>query len=111
VRTLLVESITMIGLTLTLLVQLQAQERGGRGQGRVGQVSAGGTPTVSADLINGPAPRLPDGRPDLTGPWVGGGSNADIERDGGLKPGELPLQPWAKELRDKRTNRTLPVCR
>jgi hypothetical protein len=77
----------------------------------VGQVNAGGTPTVSADLINGPVPRLPDGRPDLTGPWVGGGSNVDIERDGGLKPGELPLQPWAKELRDKRTNRTLPVCR
>ena len=25
-----------------------------------------------------------------------------IEREGGLKPGELPLLPWARELRDKR---------
>ena len=29
---------------------------------------------------------------------MGGGSNGDIERDGGLKPGELPLLPWAREL-------------
>ena len=58
-------------------------------------------PHLSAALVNGPVPRLPDGKPDLTGPWVGGGSNADIERDGGLKPGELPLLPWAKEPLDK----------
>ena len=49
-----------------------------------------------------PVPRMPDGKPDLTGPWVGGGSNEDIEREGGLKPGELPLLPWARELRDTR---------
>jgi hypothetical protein len=47
-------------------------------------------------------PRLHDGKPDLTGPWVRGGSDADIEREGGLKPGELPLLPWARELRAKR---------
>jgi hypothetical protein len=84
-----------LGLSLLLLVPSHAQER-------VAQVQVGGSPTVSdADSV-GPVPRLPDGKPDLTGPWVGGGSNADIERDGGLKPGELPLLPWAKELRDKR---------
>jgi hypothetical protein len=43
---------------------------------------------------------LPDGTADLTGPWVGGGSNTDIEFEGGLKPGELPLLPWARELCD-----------
>ena len=42
------------------------------------------------------------GHPDLSGPWVGGGSNADIEKEGGLKPGELPLLPAAKALRDSR---------
>ena len=51
---------------------------------------------------------MPDGKPDLTGPWVGGGSNVDIERDGGLKPGELPLLPWARELRDKRKTKDEP---
>jgi hypothetical protein len=72
-----------------------------------------GTPTVSdAEATSRPIPRLPDSRIDLTGPWVGGGTTADIERDGGLKPGELPLLPWAKELRDKRRSQDDPytVC-
>jgi len=72
------------------------------GQSRVEQVNVGGTPRISpADAVR-PVPRLPDGRVDLTGPWLGGGSNADIERDGGLKPGELPLLDWARTLRDSR---------
>ena len=57
-------------------------------------------------MINLPVPRMHDGKPDLTGPWVGGGSDADIEREGGLKPGELPLLPWARELRAKREKAT-----
>ena len=94
-KKLLVISITAAGLALLLLVQVHAQER-------VRSVPSGGTPMVSKALVNGPVPKLADGRVDLTGPWQGGGSNADIESDGGLKPGELPLLPWAKELRDKR---------
>lgn len=100
-RKVLVIAITLAGLTLTFLVQSHAQER-------VGQVQVGGSPTVSDAEAAGPVPRLPDGHVDLTGPWVGGGSNADIERDGGLKPGELPLQPWAKELRDNRKEEDEP---
>ena len=95
----LVISATIAGLALPLLVHSQEQER-------VRSVPAGGTPRVSEALVNGPVPRLPDGKPDLTGPWVGGGSDADIEREGGLKPGELPLLPWAKELRAKREKTT-----
>jgi hypothetical protein len=83
----------ILGLAAPVLVPSQAQ---------VTQVNVGGSPTVSDADAQGPVPRLPDGKPDLTGPWVGGGSNADIERDGGLQPGELPLLPWAKELRDRR---------
>ena len=60
------------------------------------------TPLVSPADAKKPVPRLPDGTVDLTGPWLGGGSNDDIEIDGGLKPGELPLLPWARELRDSR---------
>ena len=67
-----------------------------------------GTPRISAEDAKKPVPRLPDGTIDLTGPWVGGGSNQDIERDGGLKPGELPLLPWAKELRDSRKTENEP---
>src|SRR5262247_1140233 len=91
----------MIALMLTLLGQVEAQNR-------VRAVSVGGTPLVPDNLVNGPVPRMPDGKPDLTGPWMGGGSNADIEREGGLKPGELPLLPWAKELRDKRKEEDEP---
>src|SRR2546423_9865162 len=80
----------------------------GQSQGRVQQVQTGGSPLVTGREAEGPVPRLPDGHVDLTGPWVGGGSNADIERDGGLKPGELPLLPWAKELRDKRREEEEP---
>ena len=100
-KKLLVVSTTITGLALTLLVPPQAQEQ-------VRSVAAGGSPLVPASLVNGPVPRLPDGKPDLTGPWVGGGSNADIERDAGLKPGELPLLPWAGELRDKRKTQDEP---
>jgi len=39
---------------------------------------------------------------------VGGGSNGDIERAGGLEPGELPLLPWARELRDSRVSQDEP---
>ncbi|MBF8301438.1 MAG: hypothetical protein HW394_1808 [Acidobacteria bacterium] len=100
-RKLLVVSIAAVGLTLSLLVQMHAQ-------GGVGQIQVGGSPTVPDAQAAGPVPRLPDGTVDITGPWVGGGSNANIERDGGLKPGELPLLPWAKALRDKREDKDEP---
>jgi hypothetical protein len=60
------------------------------------------TPMVSDADAARPIPRLPDGRVDLTGPWVGGGPISDIEREGGLQAGELPLLPWALTLRDSR---------
>jgi hypothetical protein len=60
------------------------------------------TPMVADSDALKPVPRLPDGRVDLTGPWVGGGPIGDIEREGGLGPGTLPLLPWAQKLRDSR---------
>ena len=40
-----------------------------------------------------PIPRLPDGKVDLTGPWVGGGAVADIEANGGFKPASCRCSP------------------
>jgi hypothetical protein len=97
----LIVSAAVTGLTMSWLVHTQAQNR-------IVSLPAGGTPVVADNLVNGPVPRLADGHPDLTGPWLGGGSNADIEREGGLKAGELPLLPWAKELRDKRKEQDEP---
>jgi len=121
----------VIAITVAALATvLQAQRGGGqprvdnpgRGDGRETNNPQGvltdtggvryinpGSPTVpDSDIDKNPIPRMADGHPDLTGPWVGGGSNGDIEREGGLKPGELPLQPWAKELRDKRVSKDEP---
>ena len=94
--------ITVTALSMALLAQLHAQ-------GNVGQIQVGGSPVVPDNLVTSqPVPRLPDGKVDLTGPWVGGGSNGNIERDGGLKAGELPLLPWAKELMSKRLEKDEP---
>ena len=116
----LVLSATVIAVTALLPVQPHAQ--GGRGGGPqmvvVGQLA--GKPVVQPvtrgvdyrdaisptdPAMNGPVPRLPDGHPDLTGPWEGGGSDNDIGVEGGLKPGELDtyLLPAAKTLKDQRS--------
>ena len=56
----------------------------------------------------GPVPRLPSGQVDLDGAWIGGGAINDIELEGGMKPGEIPLLPWAKVLRDSRVESDEP---
>jgi hypothetical protein len=101
-------SAAIASLTVALLVQLHAQTQAPAQEERVRQIPAGrpGPITTDPKIINLPTPRMPDGKPDLTGPWVGGGSDADIEREGGLKPGELPLLPWARDLRAKREKAT-----
>ena len=93
-----------LALALVVLGTLHAQQPA---QGRGAAPAAAGNRNrelLTGDLVNGPVPRLADGHPDLTGPWEGGGSDADMEREGGLKPGELValMLPWAKELRAKR---------
>ncbi|MQA31895.1 MAG: hypothetical protein GEU82_19020, partial [Luteitalea sp.] len=96
----LVVACTLIAATLPLPAQTQ-------GQPAPPKPGEGG-PTIStlrrAGPAKGPTPRLPDGTVDLSGVWVGGGPINDLERDGGLKPGEVDslLLPWAKELMAKR---------
>src|ERR1700704_1523224 len=49
-----------------------------------------------------PAPRTPDGKPDLSGIWQSTVPRFNIA--GGLKRGEtVPFQPWAQELFNERT--------
>ena len=129
-KKILVISGTAVGLMLSLFGYSHAQQRGqgggqpaaptgGRGQDVVvGQF--GGKPVIQpfqrgADYrntisptdpaMNGPVPRMPDGHPDLTGPWMGGGSDQDMESDGGLKKGELDalLLPGAKAAKAERS--------
>jgi hypothetical protein len=70
-------------------------------EGGVAFINPGSPVLPESEFNSRPIPRLPDGKVDLTGPWVGGGTVEDIGRDGGLQ-GEFPLLPWARELRDKR---------
>ena len=102
VKKLLVVSVTSLAVAAGLAAQTTNQNGG------IEQIEVGGTPRISSSDAARPAPRLPDGTVDLTGPWVGGGSNGDIERDGGLKTGELPLLPWARQLRDNRKTENEP---
>lgn len=58
-------------------------------------------PDLIGEVPDGPPPRLPDGTPDLSGVWVGGGPVGDISE--GLVPGEeLVLLPAAKALMESR---------
>ncbi len=105
-RKLLVVSIGIAGLTLSLIAQAQApaEEQAPERRGNPGLFGEF-TPRVSEEIGNGPVPRLHDGKPDLSGPWVGGGSNNNMEADAGMEPGEMDalLLPWAKALRDARS--------
>ncbi len=110
----LVVSIALVTLSLSVAGRLHAQENSDSltVNGGVAFINPG-IPTVPDTEVNSrPIPRLPDGKVDLTGPWVRGGTVADIERDGGLEPGELPLLPWARELRDRRRSQDDPytIC-
>src|SRR5580692_3728635 len=52
--------------------------------------------------LSAPAPRAPDGHPDLSGIWEPNANRflRDIAVD--LKPGDVPFQPWAEALYNER---------
>ena len=59
--------------------------------------TADGKPNLTA-----PAPRLPDGKPDLSGIWNPNPKYlVNIAAD--LKPGEVPMQPWAEAIFKERS--------
>src|SRR5271169_2461346 len=65
-----------------------------------------GVPRTADGKVNltAPAPKAPDGKPDLSGVWESGPQYFnDLGRD--LKPGELAMLPWAKKLQSERETR------
>ena len=58
----------------------------------------------------GPAGKLADGTPDLSGVWLGGGgSDADISNPRALKPGDqVVMLPWAEEVVKHRLSKEDP---
>jgi hypothetical protein len=52
--------------------------------------------------LNAPAPRLPDGTPDLSGVWEPAENKWIRNLAADLKPEDIPFQPWAKTLYDER---------
>ena len=104
-------AVSALACALALPASVASQQVGGIAPGPAGQIGYIFLPSPvvpDAEVSSQPVPRLPDGHVDLTGPWVGGGSNVDIELEGGMKPGELPLLPWARELRDRRREEQEP---
>ncbi len=62
-----------------------------------------GTPRLPNGKVNlaAPAPKTADGKVDLSGVWESeGGYFTDLARD--LKPGEVQMLPWAKEVQAAR---------
>jgi hypothetical protein len=68
------------------------------------QVQAVGYGGARPEAPTGPTPKLSNGKVDFNGAWMGVGPNSDIEKNGGLKPGELEslMLPAAKALFAKR---------
>jgi hypothetical protein len=80
--------------------------------GSTAAAGSGSTLNAAAEAARptGPAPRLPDGTPDLSGVWVGGGPVGDISD--GLMPGEeLVLLPEAEALMKSRMAADDPEAR
>src|SRR5690606_453768 len=64
-------------------------------------------PAIVPEVADGPAPRLPDGTPDLTGIWSGGGPIGNIADN--LLPGEeIALLPEAQAIMQSRLSRDDP---
>ncbi|HJT87021.1 MAG TPA: hypothetical protein VJ732_04170 [Bryobacteraceae bacterium] len=54
--------------------------------------------------LSAPAPRLPNGRPDLSGIWEPMANKYVRNIAADLKPEDVPFQPWAKALFEQRAD-------
>jgi hypothetical protein len=106
-------AVAMFGLAAPIVAQ-QAPPRDPRGGSDPAAVTS---PAGSGGLSSGrgrgrgapsgPAPMLPDGTPDLSGVWQGGGPVGDLAE--GLPKGEtIPLLPEAKKIMEARQSKDDP---
>jgi len=103
-----VRKLVVLLIVIAAALPLLAQGRGGSQSGTLGEVNALGQSVRRPPPPSDPAPRLPNGMIDLNGLWIGGAAVNDMERDGGLKPGEVPILPAARALRDSRKEQDDP---
>ena len=70
---------------------------------KIPQTGVPRTPDGKLD-VSAPAPKLPDGRPDLSGVWAAPGGRYVQNLAADLQPGDVPYLPWAKALVDARAD-------
>ena len=95
----------VVGVTFLAVVSLMAQTQApAQGQNNTKDKAkgsgGGGLYRNQAPAPTGPAPKLADGMPDLSGVWLGsGGNDSDISAPRSLKPGDkVVMLPWAEAL-------------
>ena len=95
-------------VTLFARGQAPAGDAKAKGKGGAGKGGNVGLYQRQPPTPTGPAPKLADGTPDLSGVWLGGGaSDADISRS--LKPGDsVVMLPWAEALVKTRQSKDDP---
>jgi hypothetical protein len=104
-----VGTIASLTLGISLSVGALAQQVPAASTSPAGSGGASNAELVAA-APEGPPPHLPDGTPDLTGVWVGGGPVGDISQ--GLLPGEeIKLLPAAAALMKSRMAADDPEAR
>ena len=106
-----IAGLTFVAVTLAALSLLAQAPAGDASKGGKGKGKGGGNVGLyqrQPPTPTGPAPKLADGTPDLSGVWLGGGaSDADISR--ALKPGDsVVMLPWAEALVKTRQSKDDP---
>jgi hypothetical protein len=108
-----VVSVTSLIAAISLLAQAPSPAPGqNKGKGAADAKGGAGIGLFRNQpaVPTGPAPKLADGTPDLTGVWLGGGgSDADIANPRSLKEGsKVIMLPWAEALVKTRQSKEDP---